>query len=84
MPNPAVKLPIADGTAEGICGRVGRRRALLNLRVWNLFLTLIFFCAVILNRILYRVKQHTVTHILTGNIFREKFYIVFLYKCNTI
>ena len=30
MPNPAVKLPIADGTAEGICGRVGRRRAFFN------------------------------------------------------
>jgi hypothetical protein len=26
MPNLEVKRPIADGTAEGICGRVGRRQ----------------------------------------------------------
>ena len=36
MPNPAVKLPIADGTAEGICGRVGRRRAFFQQgRQWS-------------------------------------------------
>ena len=35
IPNPAVKHLIADGTTEGIRGRVGRRRSFLRARSYK-------------------------------------------------
>ena len=47
IPNPAVKHLIADGTTEGIRGRVGRRRNFLRARSTNVTSSLFFYTLLI-------------------------------------